>query len=198
MPGPVFPGDGLVRDIGTEVRRLRREKGMTLENVAQATGFSKMHISKIERGQVSSPLTTLHRIAMALRVSMTTIIEGADSRGEVAVSQDLSERDFMSLGQPGVRAAPLCHRPHDRIMLPLLVELEAGAETGGLSHPTDTQGKCEEWAYVLQGRVRLTMDNEVYEGRRGCTFYFSGAVPHLYTNPGKSKARFLVVRVPQV
>ena len=51
---------------------------------------------------------------------------------------------------------------------------------------------------MLQGRVRLTVDSETYEGRRGCTFYFSGTVPHLYMNVGKSKARFLVVRVPQI
>lgn len=198
MPLPISHADGLVRDIGKELRRLRLEKGMTLHEVATAAGFTKMHISKIEHGQISFPLTTLHRIAHALGTSMVQVIESADSHDQDNTLQSPSQYSFVSLGQPGVTVATLCHQPHSRIMLPLLVELNPGAETGGLGHPTDKRGRCEEWAYVLQGRISLTVSEERYEGGRGCTFCFSGNLLHTYRNIGTTPAKFLTVRVPQL
>ena len=187
----------LVTDIGSELRRLRRSKGLTLDAVAHASGFTKMYVSKVERGQISFPLMTLYRIARALKVDVVEIIKGADAVDRAPVRQGPAERCFKGLGEEGVRVALLCHQPQQHVMVPLLFELEAGQAMSGLSEGPERNGRCEVWVYVLRGRVGLELNGDQYEGGEGSTFYFRADLSHTYKNLGRGKAEFLAVRVPQ-
>lgn len=52
------------------VKKVRLEKGMTLEKLAKLSGISKGHLSKIEREERDPKLTTLIQIALALKVDI--------------------------------------------------------------------------------------------------------------------------------
>ena len=52
------------------VKKLRTEKGITLETLAKLSGISKGHLSKIERGEREPKLSTLIQIALALKVDI--------------------------------------------------------------------------------------------------------------------------------
>ena len=64
--------------IGMKVRRMRQDKRMTLQALADATGLSKPLLSQIENGQVIPPLATLLRIAKAFEpaVEVRLVIGG--------------------------------------------------------------------------------------------------------------------------
>ena len=61
--------------IGSKVRKLRQQKRMTLQSLADATGLSKPLLSQIENEQVIPPLATLLRIAKAFKVGLHTFFE---------------------------------------------------------------------------------------------------------------------------
>lgn len=61
--------------IGLKIRRLRQERRMTLQNLAEATGLSKPLLSQIENEQVIPPLATLLRISKALKVGLQTFFQ---------------------------------------------------------------------------------------------------------------------------
>ena len=52
------------------VKKVRTEKGITLETLAKLSGISKGHLSKIERGEREPKISTLIQIALALKVDI--------------------------------------------------------------------------------------------------------------------------------
>ena len=50
--------------LGEKIRKLRQERRLTLQELADATGLSKPLLSQIENDQVIPPLATLLKIAM--------------------------------------------------------------------------------------------------------------------------------------
>lgn len=60
--------------VGTNFARLRREKGLTQEEVAARSGFSQQYISSLERGRRNPTIITLYELAQALEVSQIELV----------------------------------------------------------------------------------------------------------------------------
>lgn len=61
--------------VGEKIRKIRRERGLTLEDVAFAAETDAGNLSRIERGQQICSAETLNRLAVALQVSITDLID---------------------------------------------------------------------------------------------------------------------------
>lgn len=61
--------------VGRNFARLRREKGLTQEEVAARSGFSQQYISSLERGRRNPTVITLYELAQALGVSHVALME---------------------------------------------------------------------------------------------------------------------------
>ena len=55
------------------LREIRKERKMTLDQLAKLTGMSKGHLSRIERKETEPTITSLARIALALNVDITKL-----------------------------------------------------------------------------------------------------------------------------
>ena len=55
------------------LREIREERKMTLDTLAKLTGMSKGHLSKIERRETEPTITSLARIALALKIDITKL-----------------------------------------------------------------------------------------------------------------------------
>ncbi len=55
--------------VGRHVARIRREKGLTQEQLAEISGFSQQYISGLEQGRRNPTVVTLYELATALGVS---------------------------------------------------------------------------------------------------------------------------------
>ncbi len=86
----------LLADVGRRLRALRAEQDLTLEQLARLTGISAPALSLIETGKRDARLTTLAKIAAALRVPIRTLLEdpadAASTLGDVpAEGYDLGD-----------------------------------------------------------------------------------------------------------
>jgi len=63
------------RIVGRNIRRLRKERGATLERLAGEAGLDDGYLGKIERGQENPSLEKLIGIANALEVSPAVFFE---------------------------------------------------------------------------------------------------------------------------
>ncbi len=52
------------------IRQKREEKGYTIDKLAKLAGMSKGHLSRVERGETEATITTLSRVAIALKVKV--------------------------------------------------------------------------------------------------------------------------------
>lgn len=60
--------------VGENVARIRRDKGMTQEELAERSGFSQQYISDLERGKRNPTIVSLYEFAQALGVSHVELV----------------------------------------------------------------------------------------------------------------------------
>jgi len=66
------------------IRRLRMQRGLTIQKLAEMSGLSVATIWLIENGRISPTLRTLRKIAAALGVSVEAIVYGEGFSGGVS------------------------------------------------------------------------------------------------------------------
>lgn len=64
--------------VGKNFARIRRERGLTQEQVEERSGFSQQYLSGLERGQRNPTIVTLHEIAQSLDATVLDLLVGAD------------------------------------------------------------------------------------------------------------------------
>ena len=61
--------------VGRNAARIRKEKGLTQEQLAERSGLSQQYLSGLERGRRNPTIVTLYEIAIALEVAPTDLID---------------------------------------------------------------------------------------------------------------------------
>ncbi|MGI9951735.1 helix-turn-helix transcriptional regulator [Moorellaceae bacterium AZ2] len=122
--------------LGAKLRRLREQKGFTLNELSRRSGVSLAHISEIERGRSTASLKTLEKLAAALEVSTSSLLQA--ERGESLGSKLRRLREKMGLTQKeladqvGISHSLIGQIETDRIQ-PSLSTLHRLAEALGVS-----------------------------------------------------------------
>jgi transcriptional regulator with XRE-family HTH domain len=171
-------------ELGRRVKLERLAKGMTLKQVADASGMSPTHISEIERGRTSPTVGALLRIAHALGKSATFFVE-EDELPTVSIvrrherphrtitegGKDIADADFLTRGIPA-----------GRLRVVQLQDFSDG-RIQGATH----QG--EEILLILSGKVKATIGAESYELSEGDSIQFKGSIPHSFERMGDESPR---------
>ena len=71
-----------LRALGVEVARRRREKGWSIDRLAEASGTHRKTIIQIEAGRVAAKVSTLHALAHALGVPLPELVSALCARHE--------------------------------------------------------------------------------------------------------------------
>src|SRR5881409_3494887 len=95
-PAPTGDAGGdLTSVVGENLRRLRTDRGLSLEKLAQASGVSRAMLGQIELGQSAPTINVLWKIAQALDVSFSALI-AAPRAGETLVLRASEARRLTS------------------------------------------------------------------------------------------------------
>ncbi len=176
--------------LGERLRALRQARGMTLQQLADAANCSRSFLSMLERGQTDVSSTLLQRVAAAFHLSAADLLPDerrADflkivRRGEAPRTVELS---------PGIQVEVLFNSLLQKIQ-PVLLTLEPATE-----HRNDTGHAGEEFVYVLEGEIQLSVhDAPTRTLRSGDSAYYPCALPHRLGNAGKATARILTMSTP--
>jgi len=171
---------------GQRFRRLRTRRGLSLAQVARATGVSVGFLSALERGQMRSSVATLRRIARFYRTNILSLFEAAGENPRLVRSGD---RKILET-TPGVRMELLAWG--NTVMEPHLFRIKPG---GGSGESYAHEG--EEFLHILRGEFEIWLDgNEHYHLVPGDTLYFESSTPHRWKNPGRAETWLLWVNTP--
>ena len=69
------PYDSYLKEFGNNLRRIRKEKGLSMEDVANESEIDYRQLGRIERGEINTTIISLLRIAKILKVDMKTLFE---------------------------------------------------------------------------------------------------------------------------
>lgn len=170
--------------LGSRVRRLRAATGLSVRAFAEATGFSASFISQMENGVVSPSLGSLEKIAEALGVTLRDLFADAE-QGRLIVRREDRPHAHSSWSRARIEALGVAGQK----LAALLITLEPEGRSG--KRPR-AQLK-EEFGFVLEGEVRLTLGEEEHELRKGDSAVLPAGVPRLWVNAISREARVLIV-----
>ena len=176
--------------MGSQLAKLRQDRGFSLRVLAKVSGLSVNAISRIERGESSPTVSSLHRLATALEVPLTEFFRAEPDHSVVIVRKDRRLRtrgegvlmESLGTGLPGQRLGPF--------LMTLLPGVSAGEEP--LSHGG------EEFVFCLEGQVDYLVGDDWQRLDAGDSLLFNASLKHTCTNSGLETAKLLlVIQAPQ-
>ena len=171
---------------GQRFRRLRTRRGLSLAQVARATGVSVGFLSALERGQMRSSVATLRRIARFYRTNILSLFQTAGENPRLVRPE---QRKILQT-ESGVRMELLAWG--NTVMEPHLFRVKPG---GGSGESYSHEG--EEFLHVLRGQFEIWLNGkEHYRLKPGDSLYFESSTPHRWKNPGRSEAWLLWINTP--
>nr|WP_089889089.1 XRE family transcriptional regulator [Lentibacter algarum] len=163
--------------IGREVRAFRKQKEITVAELASMTGLSIGMLSKIENGNTSPSLSTLQTLADALSVPLTSFFRRFE---ELRMAVHTKAGEGVELEREGTRAGHqynlLGHIGSNSsgvIVEPYLITLSEQSDV----FPMFQHGGIET-IYMLEGKVDYRHGDEVFSLVPGDTLFFDADAPH--------------------
>ncbi|XRQ04795.1 helix-turn-helix domain-containing protein [Actinomadura welshii] len=151
--------------VGPRLRRLRQDRGVTLNALAETTGISVSTLSRLESGKRRPSLELLLPLAQAHHVPLDELVGAPE------------------VGDPRVRPRP--QRMNDMVVLPL-TRRPGGVQAFKMiipERPADTEPRTHEgydWMYVLNGRLRLHLAGRDLVLEPGEAAEFDTRLPHWF------------------
>lgn len=181
------------KEIGAEIRRLRRQKELTLDALASRTGLSKGYLSRLERGLKSPPISTLSNIVGALGVEIASLFQQKQNQPRISLVRSHERMQINRDGSSfGYYYEALAETFQPKTIEPFIITLTPNSRVPELfSH------NGEEMIFVLHGEVSFIYGDEIYSCESGDCIYFDASVKHRADCDGSEEAKALVVIVPK-
>lgn len=176
-------------DIGKNIKSLRVARSLTLEALANRTGYTKGYLSKVENSKKSPPVSTLIVIAKALGVTLPQIF-GEDVTTARCAVVTKEERHLMARSGDdfGYAYETLAHKYPNKKMMPSILTLPGGSKSNKFF-----QHEGEEMMLVFEGRMRFFHGEEVYILNPGDCVYFDSGIPHRGVADGDQEVKCVMV-----
>jgi len=174
--------------LGRKIRDLRLRRGLTVQQLAEATGLSKGFVSQVENGRTSPSLATLQDLARSLETSVAYLVVEED---QVPYVVRRAQRPSMSVNGSGSRVEVMSAQPRRNLEL-LHAELPPGVSMGDKRQ----FHHGEEVVLCVEGRLSLVCGDHVVLLEAGDSCHFDGRVPHSIENAGDITARLFIALTP--
>jgi len=174
--------------VGAHIRQLRSAAQMSLRTLAARTDFSPSFISQVENGLVSPSINSMQKIAEALGVTLGEFFAAA-SKGKGGTIVRVAERETLPSSWSQAQVEGLARIDARHPLEALLVTLEGGGRSGKHPYPRPQ----EEFAFVLEGEVSLTLGPETRVMEQGDAVMILPRELRLWVNEGTSSVRILLV-----
>ena len=178
----------LEKALGLRVRQLRRQQDLSVADLSAAAGLSTGMLSKIENGQISPSLTSVHSLAQALNVPISALF---------ALAEDRQDCSFVAAGQGvkierrGTKAGHVYQLlghllSGDLAIEPYLITLSADAVAY-----TSFSHAGTELIYMLEGELTYRHGDRSYDLKAGDTLLFDSQAQHGPERMGEGVIRYL-------
>ena len=183
--------DDEVQRLGAYIKAKRIELGLSLRDLAAATGLSATFLSNFERGVANPTLESLRKVSNALNTPILYLTNGPQEANPV-VRHD--HRRHLNLLNGHIRYEILTPTLTKKMVLfeARIVSEQGNIVVGPLSQPT------EECLLMLSGQINISISGQNYELEAGDSIYFEGTNLESIIAVGDSEARYISAITPPV
>jgi transcriptional regulator with XRE-family HTH domain len=176
--------------LGGRARELRREKRLTLEELAERSGVSRAMLSKVERGEKNPTLIVAAKLSEGLGVPLSRLLGVEERREVVVIPRD--RRPVMRDPESGFERQLLSPNFRGRGVEFVRNVVPEGSTSG--EFPPHRRG-VEEYIVVEKGRLRAVLAGEEYLLEEGDSLYYEADVTHRFDNGGEGLCSYYLVIV---
>ena len=179
--------------IGAKIKKLRKARKLTLQDVARETGFSPALISQIENNNVSPPIATLSKIARFFDVKMSLFFEEEEEERKYEIVRKVDRRVVSRVISKagtghGYTYEALSFHKLNKKMEPFIVSVAERAQDDTLYNH-----EGEEFLLILKGRAEVILDNEHFFLEEGDAVYFDSSMKHRLLAADDNEVQVLAV-----
>lgn len=177
--------------IGDKMFALRRQKRMTLSELSKISGIQLATLSRIENKKMVGTLESHIGIAKALEIDITELYKGIDKDNSPIEVGGSNATDVFTHSEDSSYEILTKNILHKK-MMPTLIRIDEGGRTNKEQNKNGT----EKFIFALEGRVEVTVNDQIFNLHKHNTLYFDASLPHFYRNTGKATARLLSIMTP--
>lgn len=170
----------LAQQVGATLRSIRKEREMSLQDLAEVTDVSKLTLGKIERGEANPSLTVIWKIANGLSIPISSLLA---EKEEVVISRRnegnkvLSSNEDLTLEPMFTNSGYVSLETHRAFLKP-----------GGQYYAEAHQEGVVEYVTVMEGKATVQVLEETYELTMYDSIKFKADQCHGYLNPNLEQA----------
>ncbi len=184
---PVDVESETMRTLGAEIRRIRRDRGLTLQDVATRTGLSISMLSMLERGLAGGSIGTLVSVSSALDVDIGQLF-GPPAKNDSPVHRRAQQQQVET--KPGVQRRTVHHDAVDGVEI-VVLELAAGTNTGRAL----IRHAGHEYVLVTCGSPDVELDNDRITLEEGDGMRITAGEPHRFVNTTDAPAELVLTTI---
>ncbi|MEV5505474.1 helix-turn-helix domain-containing protein [Streptomyces orinoci] len=183
--------DQLTQSLARNLKHWRSERHFTLDALAARSGVSRGMIIQIEQARTNPSVGTTVKLADALGVSITTLLDYEQGARVRVVPQEQAVRMWST--EAGSHTSLLVGADSQGPLELWDWRIEPGDQSASDPHPSGTM----ELIRVTEGELTLVVDGESHRVPAGSAASFEANVPHVYRNEGDRTVRMtMAVSVP--
>lgn len=183
--------DNTIFKISNKIREIRKEKGITIQEVADRAGVSKGLISQIENNRTIPSLLVLINIINALNIDLNEFFKDFNSEldsGPVVVRKKDTYSPFEKESAIGFHYKRIFTSAIDSSTMDIvLLELHPDAQRPMV------ETEAYEYKYIISGQVEYIFNDQKISLEEGDSIFFNGRLSHTPRNVGSEKAVMLIV-----
>lgn len=173
-------------------KKVRKQKGINLQELSDKTDLSVAYLSKYENGKANITISALKRIANALEVTIADLLTETEERNILLVKSSERFKLVHHSGPNGNAYEEFITKGKSYNMTVVVLTLPANDCTEKENATTYT----EECLFVLEGRLEVEYADQRIKLECGDSVYYDARVTHRWINDGETEVKFLLMQNP--
>jgi len=183
--------DNIQSILSDNIKRIKEQRKLSLEQLSKLTGVSKSMLGQIERGEVNPTISILWKIAGGLKLPFSELIARTETDFEL-IEKDSAR--LLSEDNGRFRNYAVFSYSESRPFETYYLEIEPGSHLEAEPHPAGTQ----EFITVFDGTLQVSVGDTVTDVAQGCSLRFLADRAHAYRSIGAETCLVgMVIYYPQ-
>ena len=172
--------------ISANLKKLRTEQNLSIRQLSSLSGVSNVMLSQIEKAESNPTINTLWKIAAALNVPYTRLIDELPLNAAIVRKKDRVKQPEDSKQYDVFNYFSYTSQRNFELFY---VELAPNAT----NHSTAHSHKAQEYIFVISGTLKLSIQNQILTLHEEDAAYFESSSNHSYENPADSTLKFICI-----
>ncbi|EOD77382.1 XRE family transcriptional regulator [Grimontia sp. AD028] len=178
-------------DIGANLKAVRKSRGLSQRELAKRAGVTNSTISMIEKNSVSPSVSSLKKVLSGIPMSLVEFFS-ADIGQTESAPVIYRQQDLLEIGDDSVSMKLIGKEFPNRAISVLSETYPPGAHSG----EEMLQHEGEEAGLVVEGKLELTVGDDIFVLEVGDSYYFDSNRPHRFANPFDATCRLFSATTP--